>query len=106
MIYIKLHFTDEGSIIAICDESLIGKELEDGEIYIDLNNYSDFYIGDLVDPLNYKKSFEINDLNSANIVGEESVKFAVEKGLILEDNIKYVDKVPYAHTYVIKTNKK
>ena len=36
MIYIKIHQAEEGDIIAACDESLIDKVLEEGEIYIDL----------------------------------------------------------------------
>ena len=50
MIYIKIHETEHGAkILAMCDKSLIGKVLEEGNVYIDLKLYSDFYTGELID---------------------------------------------------------
>ncbi len=106
MIYIKIHQADEGNIIAACDESLIEQILEEGEIYIDIKEYPEFYKGDLVDPEKYDLDVSLKELNSANIVGKESVDYMVRKGLIDEENIKYVNGIPYAHSYVIKDEKK
>ncbi len=98
MIYLKIHDTDEGKIIAMCDESLIGRVFEENDVVLDLKDYSDFYIGDLVDP----ESMELpkgEKFNSANIVGKESVAAALRQKLIEEDNVSKVMGVPYAHTY-------
>lgn len=98
MIYLKIHDTDEGHIIAMCDESLIGKVYEEKELVIDLKDYSDFYIGDLTDPENLLISRDLK-FNSANIVGEESIKVALKNGLIEKENINSIMGIPYAHTY-------
>ncbi|MCL5102416.1 MAG: DUF424 family protein [Candidatus Marsarchaeota archaeon] len=98
MIYLKIHETDEGTIIAMCDESLIGKVLEEGDLILDLKDYSDFYVGDLTDP---ERLELIPDkrFSSANIVGEESVKAAIKNKIIEEANISKIMDVPYAHAY-------
>lgn len=98
MIYIKIHETDEGDIIAMCDESLIGKVLEENDMVLDLKDYSDFYVGDLSDPEEVYIP-EDKKFNSANIVGEESIKSAIKNKLIKEESIRNIMGVPYAHTY-------
>ncbi len=98
MIYVKIHDTDDGKIIAMCDDILIGKVLEDGDLVLDLKDYSDFYVGDLINP----KDLVINPeekFNSANVVGNESVALAIEKNIIKRENVKEINSVPYAHAY-------
>jgi hypothetical protein len=97
MIYIKIHDTDEGSIIAMCDESLIGKVYEEGDLVLDLKDYSDFYIGELTDP--EELDIPEHKFNSANIVGKESVEAAIKRKLIEKENVNTIMEVPYAHTY-------
>ncbi|OJI07797.1 MAG: hypothetical protein BK997_02175 [Candidatus Micrarchaeum sp. ARMAN-1] len=98
MIYVKIHDTDEGTIIAMCDESLIGRVLEEGDLVLDLKDYSDFYVGDLVDPESMEFP-EHQKFNSANIVGKEAVETAIKQNLIKEENVNKVMDVPYAHAY-------
>ncbi len=98
MIYLKLHDTDEGRIIAMCDESLIDRVLEEGDTYIDIKSYSEFYKGDLMSAKEFN-DLEIARVDSANIVGEEAVALAMGRSLINEKNIKNVAGVPYAHAY-------
>ncbi|MCL4411126.1 MAG: DUF424 family protein [Candidatus Marsarchaeota archaeon] len=101
MIYYKEHLIDEGVIIAICDENLIDKVLEDGDLFMDISSYSDFYKGELIDP-NADLKLDLREFNSANVVGSESVAFAIKNFLISKDNVKMVGKVPYAHSYKVK----
>lgn len=98
MIYLKIHDTDEGTILAMCDESLIGRILEEGDLVIDLKDYSDFYVGDLVDPENIELP-EHQKFSSANIIGKEAVESAIRQNLIKEENVNTVMDVPYAHAY-------
>ena len=82
MIYIKLHQTDKGVIIAMCDEKLIGKVLKDKYLEMDIKKYSDFYKGDLVKPEDAEGIIKDSSFYSANIVGDESVKtFENAKGI-------------------------
>ena len=102
MIYIKTHEAENGSVVAMCDESLIERVLSEGEILLDIKIYSSFYKGELV---NRQRAIEIisqrNDVYSANIVGKESIEIALETGIIEKDNVKKVSKVPYAHAYKV-----
>ena len=102
MIYIKIHPSDNGSVIAMCDDSLMGAVLEEGDAFIDINTYSDFYKGRLVKKEDALKIItDVKDFYSANIVGKESVGIALEVGLIEKVNVKKVKKVPYAQSYRI-----
>lgn len=100
MIYVKLHESDDGNIIAMCDESLIGKTLSEGELFIDINSYSDFYTGELVDAASYELP-ELDEVISFNIIGEESVEFCIRNSIIEAENIKTVEGVPVAHAYKV-----
>ena len=100
MIYIKMHLSENGTLIAMCDESLLGKVLAGGDIEMDLKTYSEFYKGDLVGKEDAKKEIErVDDIYSVNVVGKESIEVAIEEKLIQKNNVKKVQKVPYAHAY-------
>jgi hypothetical protein len=104
MIYLNIHNVEEGVIIAMCDESLIGKTLEEGNVFIDLNTYASFYKGELMANERAKKviSDSKKNMNSANIVGKESVSIAMDSGIIDRGNIGRVQKIPYAHAYTVR----
>ncbi len=98
MIYVKFHDTDEGRIVAMCDESLIDKVLEEGDTYIDIKNYSEFYRGDLFGVKEFNE-VDLMHVNSANIVGEEAIALAISRALVEEKNVKRVSGIPYAQAY-------
>lgn len=88
---VKLHESENGTVVAVCDSDLIGQKFEDGDLQLDLT--SDFYKGE------EKADGEIGDLlrNAyvLNIVGEKSVALALKEGIIDEANIKNISGVPY-----------
>jgi hypothetical protein len=90
---VKIHKTHDGrTVLAICDSGLRGKKIEEGDLQLDLT--SKFYNGEETDRETLLKMLPKAD--SLNIVGEESIKFALEHRLIAKDNIRYVNKVPFA----------
>lgn len=99
MIYIKLHKTDNGDMIAMCDSSLIDKILTEGDVEINIKDYSDFYKGELVEPQKAKSMLNPKTLYSANIIGKESVEIAIDAKIILKESVKKVNKVPYANAF-------
>ncbi len=100
MIYVKRHVTPSGNILAMCDESQIGKVLKDGEIVINIKDYADFYKGELIsDKLQETYS---QDLYTANIVGKEAVELAIKSKIISKGSVKTASGVPYAHAYRIE----
>ena len=102
MIYIKIHSTENGDMIGMCDSDLLGKILKEGEIEINLRGYSDFYKGELGNEEKVLKMLKPEKLVSANVVGKESVSAAVKAGVIERASIKKIDKTPYAYAFRIK----
>ena len=102
MIYIKIHDTENGHMIAMCDSSLIDKVLKEGDIEINIKNYSDFYKGELVDTKKAVGMIDPRRLYSANIVGKEAVEAAILGLIIHKDSVKTVGKIPYANAFRIK----
>lgn len=98
--YLKIHKTEQGKIVAACDKELIGKVLEEKDgAYMDLKTYKDFYVGKPADKdalLN-----ELADFYCANLVGKKVVGIAVEYGVINSRYIKYIKDVPYIQIYKI-----
>ena len=100
--YIKTHEADKGTVIAMCDESLIDKVLSEGEVVIDIKSYQGFYKGELVDSARAKSIIGgkgKSSIYSANLIGEESVRVGLDTGIIKRENVMNVMKVPYAHAY-------
>jgi hypothetical protein len=99
MIYVKLHPTDNGIMVAMCDSTLIDKVLSEGEIEINLKDYSDFYKGSLMGKKDAIALIKKDDIYSANIVGKESIDIALERGIIEKGHLKTISKVPYANAF-------
>jgi len=102
MLFIKIHNLENNTVVAMCDEALIDKVLEDNNIFFDIKTYASFYKGDLVEK---KKALSMLDglkVNSANIVGKESIDVAIEAKLIEKENINFVNEIPYAQSFLIK----
>lgn len=90
---VKNHVTEDGRLIlAVCDSNLIGKKFEEGIAQLDLTG--EFYKGEEM------PAVEVADLMrnafSLNLIGLESVKTALDEELISPDQVRYVQKIPYA----------
>jgi hypothetical protein len=101
MIFIKKHAADRGTILAMCDEELIGRVLQQGKLFIDLSKYSDFYRGELVSEEKAKEMVEVDDLYSANVVGERSVAVMMNKGLVGKSDVRKVGNVPFVQIFKV-----
>lgn len=99
MIYIKFHDADDGVILAMCDLALIDKVLEEGDVYIDIKNYSEFYKGELVEPGQARAMIDRGAIKAANIIGNEAVDVAIDSDIIKQENVNRVNGVRYAHAY-------
>ena len=102
MIYVKVHSTENGDMLAMCDSSLIDKVISEGDVEINIKDYSDFYKGQLLSEAGALSLIKREAIISANIVGEESVKVCLKKGVIEKGNVKKVGKVPYASAFRVK----
>ena len=97
--YMRIHETPKGRIVAACDKDLLGKVVEEGNAILDLKTHKEFYAGDLADEARLKG--ELARFSSANLVGKKAVDVALELELVDENAIIYINKVPHIQLYRI-----
>jgi hypothetical protein len=92
MISVKVHRQGDDLVLGACDEHLLGKKFRNGKFQIDVARH--FYDGERVD----KKTLEkfLLDATIANLVGKETVKCAIDLGLVHPDCILKIRGVPHA----------
>jgi len=92
MISIKVYKQGNDTLLAACDEKLIGKKFEEGKYYLDVSEA--FYKGDKISKDSLKKI--LRDATIANLVGEETIKCAIELGLVDPSCIIKIKGIPHA----------
>lgn len=98
--FIKVHDTENGKILALCDQTLIGEVLAEDGMELNIREYHNFYKGELIDSkYDLSKSLRLDEIVSANIVGRESVSYAIDNNIIEQGNIKLISSIPYAQAY-------
>lgn len=99
MISIKIHRSYR-SVVAVCDVSLLGKKFEEGKRQLDLKEsfYKDKEVS-LEDAIKIMQ-FQAREDATFNIVGEESIKAAIEAGVIAEKQVDKISEIPFALTLV------
>ena len=91
--HIKIHEAYR-TIISLADSELIGKTFEEGIRQIEIKET--FFKGEEKNKeeiLQILKDFDMDDA-TFNIVGEESVKTALEAGIISREGIMKIDNIP------------
>lgn len=94
MILLKIH--NEG-LISLCDSDLIGKKFEEGELQLDVSKR--FYNGKKASKKEIVSA--LKDAKTANIVGDESIKFALDEKIITKETVKEIDGVPHAQIFTL-----
>ena len=88
---VKVSDYQKNIMINMCDAELMGKDIVDGELKININE--NYYGKQLVD-----KSEAISLLKSAsimNLVGNETVSLATDLGIGSESGVKIISNVPF-----------
>jgi len=84
--------TDEGLLVAVCDDNVLGETFEDGEVSLTVTE--EFYGGETVDEQAVIDS--LARASVANIVGREAVALAVREGFVDEANVLDVGSTRHA----------
>lgn len=90
-------------VVAIADEELIGKEFTEGKKLLHIKE--SFYKGEKdksYSPQEVKeliKNYKLEDA-TFNIVGEGSIKCAIEAGIINENQVLKIEGIPYSMTFL------
>lgn len=101
MIYIKIHDTENGKIVAMCDEEFIGKVFKEGKRELDLERYSNFYKGELVSPKKVEEMIRKIEIYSANAVGNESIHALRSNMSVSDSEVKHIGDVPFVQIYTM-----
>ncbi|MEM3091273.1 MAG: DUF424 family protein [Candidatus Pacearchaeota archaeon] len=83
-------------VITICDSELLGKKFEEGRFQLDIKE--GFYKGKKETKegvIKIIRKFSIEDA-TFNIVGENSIKAALDANIIKKDEIKRIQGIPFA----------
>ena len=99
MIYIRIHDTPQGEMVAMCDSELLGNVYSESNVEIDLQKYSDFYKGELVEEKEAEPLAGRKDFYTANIVGERSVSLFIKSGVASKSEVRKIRGIPYLHIY-------
>ena len=86
--------------MAVSDEDLIGKVFENGDFQLDVKE--SFYRGETKSAEEVKEILENMKIEDAtfNIVGNESVKLALENGIISEEHIGEISGIKFAMVFM------
>lgn len=95
--YLRIHDTPKGRIVAACDEELIGRVFEGNGMVIDLDRYRGFYVEKKVGAKELKDA--LASFSSVNLVGKGPVDVAVSMGLTHKKDVMYINKIPYIQIY-------
>jgi hypothetical protein len=92
LVYLKTYTTEKGSMVACCDEGLIGKTFREGRLRLSLE--TGFY-GNSLTPL-AEAIVVLETADILNLVGPEIVAAAVERGLVHPQAVIRIGGVPHA----------
>lgn len=95
--YLKIHRTPEGEVVAVCDDDLLDTTLRDGDLCVSIGG--DFYGTTHATAEEVRAA--LRDAANANLLGKESVGIAVEMGLISEKSCMTIGGVPHALIFAV-----
>ena len=92
--WIKIHKSYRKTV-AICDESLLGKKFEEGIKQLDIRE--SYFNGQQMNKPELIQLIirEAKEDSTFNIIGKESLKAAIEAGLIEKNSWKKVQGIPF-----------
>ncbi len=97
MFFVKIHKKLGREVLAICDEDIIGKTLEEGNIHFEIK--AEFYKGEKMSESQVKKLLESSP--NHNIIGKEIVKIAIQVGVVDKEQVIKIKGIPHAQGLVI-----
>ena len=94
MFMCKVFATKNDVLVAICDEELLGKEIEFKEQGVKIKISEKFYGGRKIDERVAIRLMERATIG--NLVGKKIVELASKKGFVTKENILVISGIPHA----------
>jgi hypothetical protein len=79
-------------LLAACDSDLLGKTFKEGKLQIEVS--PEFYDDARVNKQLFLQNLQLSTIS--NLVGETTINYAVEAGLVDKSSIIWIDGVPHA----------
>jgi len=95
-IKMKVYRRGSETLVAACDEGLLGKTFRQGELRLEV---SGFYDGDVV--TEEKFLTQLAGATMGNFVGQETIETAKRGGYVADDGVLWIDGVPHAQYFVM-----
>lgn len=96
MICMRIYRKGAEVLLAACDNDILGKKFRDGELRIECGS---FYDGQEVTAEEFVQ--RMGEVTIANLVGERTVRAAIDAGFVDESCVIWIDKVPHAQMVVM-----
>ena len=90
-VHLRIINDKQGVLIAVCDSGLLGETFKHGKMKLEVS--TEFYGGTLCPVEDAMKALAEADV--ANLVGEATIKAAVEKGLVDPQAVIYFGPIPH-----------
>ncbi|TAJ44576.1 DUF424 domain-containing protein [Methanofollis fontis] len=90
--YLKVHRSPEGEVVAVCDADLLGTTLSHGDVQVSITGA--FYGTERATEEEVRSA--LKNASNANLMGEKAVGIAIAMGLITEEGCISVGGVPHA----------
>jgi len=92
MFSVSIHKGPNGSVLAVCDEELLGRTFSEGKLRLAVSEA--FYGGDMVEEEILLE--HLNRARSINLVGERAIGIAIREGLVDGSCVLPIDGVMHA----------
>ncbi len=100
-IYVNVLVRGSARVLALCDADAIGNVYEDGDVCLDLDRYSSFYVGELKDVEEVKDLLENQRFSSINAVGQNAIALLIAQGLCDEEDVLSIGGVKHVQIYFV-----
>ena len=90
-VYLKTFTTDKGTMVACCDEDLIGKTFREGRLRLSLE--PGFY-GDTVWAVG-EALVLLDKADNLNLVGKTIIEAAIERGVVHREAVIVISGIPH-----------
>ena len=97
MIYIRIHRGLDDTVLAACDEDVLGKTYSGNDMRITV--HESFYNGELVPEEIFIE--HMRNVQIMNLVGERTISLAIENGHVSEDCVIEIGGVKHAQVVKI-----
>ena len=95
--YVKIHRHERDTILAACDEDVVGMTFRDDSAKLDVSEI--FYKGEAMDRAGLVE--RMKNVSIMNLVGDEVVTIAIEEGYASEEDVMTIGGVKHVQVVLL-----